>query len=73
MPKVIEVVYENGVFRPLGKVSLEEGERIRITIESSRKEKRLMFLNELKPIKLEKSITVKDIQKLRLERYESIH
>ncbi|AAB90160.1 conserved hypothetical protein [Archaeoglobus fulgidus DSM 4304] len=27
MPKIIEAVYENGVFKPLQKVDLREGER----------------------------------------------
>jgi len=33
MPKIIEAVYENGVFKPLQKVDLKEGERVRIRIE----------------------------------------
>ncbi len=36
MGKVIEAVYENGVFKPLGKVDLKEGEKVRIRIEKSR-------------------------------------
>ena len=32
MPKVIEVVYENGVFKPLERVNLKEGEKIRVEI-----------------------------------------
>ena len=35
MPKVIEAVYENGVFRPLEKIELKEGEKVRIQIESA--------------------------------------
>ena len=35
MAKIIEVVYENGVFKPLKKVDLKEGERVRIRIERS--------------------------------------
>ncbi len=35
MSKVIEVVYENGVFKPLKKVSLKEGEKLRIEIKES--------------------------------------
>jgi predicted DNA-binding antitoxin AbrB/MazE fold protein len=30
MPKIIEAVYENGVFKPLEKVDLKEGERVRV-------------------------------------------
>jgi len=73
MPKIIEAVYENGVFKPLGNIELKEGEKVRIRIESSRKEKRLRFLKELNPIKLEKRVTVEDIEKLRLEKYECVH
>ena len=32
MQKTIEVVYEEGVFKPLEKVELEEGEKIRVDI-----------------------------------------
>ena len=35
MAKVIEAVYENGVFRPLEKVELKKGERVRIEIKES--------------------------------------
>ncbi|KUK05316.1 MAG: Putative antitoxin VapB21, partial [Archaeoglobus fulgidus] len=30
MPKLIEAVYENGVFKPLQKVDLKEGERVKV-------------------------------------------
>jgi predicted DNA-binding antitoxin AbrB/MazE fold protein len=33
MPKIIEAIYENGVFKPLQKVDLKEGEKIRLRIE----------------------------------------
>jgi len=33
MAKIIEAVYKNGVFKPLEKVDLKEGERVRIRIE----------------------------------------
>ncbi len=33
MGKVIEAIYEKGVFKPLEKVDLKEGERVRIRIE----------------------------------------
>ncbi len=35
MVKVIEAVYENGVFKPLKKVELKEGERVKIVIKKS--------------------------------------
>jgi len=33
MPEVIEVVYEKGVFKPLEKVNLREGEKIKVEIK----------------------------------------
>ncbi|WP_202318637.1 antitoxin family protein [Archaeoglobus neptunius] len=39
MPKVIEVIYENGVFKPLEKVDLNEGEKLRIEIREKVSEK----------------------------------
>jgi len=33
MGKVIEAIYEKGVFKPLEKVDLKEGEKVRIRIE----------------------------------------
>jgi len=32
MAKIIEAIYENGVFKPLEKVDLREGEKVRIII-----------------------------------------
>ncbi|ATZ61585.2 MAG: antitoxin family protein [Methanosarcinales archaeon Met12] len=34
MTKTIEVVYEKGVFKPLEKVEIREGERLRVEIDS---------------------------------------
>jgi predicted DNA-binding antitoxin AbrB/MazE fold protein len=45
MGQAIECVYEDNVLKPVGKVPLREGERIRVTIE-----KRLPF----EPIQLKK-------------------
>jgi predicted DNA-binding antitoxin AbrB/MazE fold protein len=33
MAKVIEAIYEKGVFKPLQKVDLKEGERVKIEIK----------------------------------------
>ncbi len=30
MPKIIEAIYEDGVFKPLEKVELREGEKVKI-------------------------------------------
>ena len=35
MLKVIEAVYEKGIFKPLEKVNVREGERLKIKIEKS--------------------------------------
>jgi len=37
MRKIIEVVYENGVFRPLEKVNLKEKTKLKITISEIEK------------------------------------
>jgi len=34
MAKIIEAIYENGVFKPLQKVDLKDGEVVRLRIES---------------------------------------
>jgi len=38
MPKVIEVIYENGVFKPLEKVDLKEKTKLEITIDKNKKD-----------------------------------
>lgn len=48
MQKTIEGVYEDGVFKPLGKVELKEGGRAKIIIE---KEKGILTLEDIKEIK----------------------
>jgi predicted DNA-binding antitoxin AbrB/MazE fold protein len=35
MSKAVEAVFENGVFRPLRPVELEEGERVQLTVTST--------------------------------------
>jgi len=35
MPEVIEVIYEKGVLKPLKKVDLKEGEKLKIIIEKT--------------------------------------
>lgn len=61
MPKVIEVVYENGVFKPLGKVNLPEKTRLKIKIEDIED-----LLEEFCGL-LESKITLEDIKKMRCE------
>ena len=43
MQKTIEVVYEKGVFKPLEKVELEEGERMRIEVRDFKRKLDAVF------------------------------
>jgi len=59
MTKTIEVVYENGVFKPLEKVELKEGEEMRIkikikeTMDRSKKAKEILDkLKKFTPVRL---------------------
>ncbi len=57
MSEVLECIYENGVFRPLGKViEIREGEKVKVKIEKK---------IEFKPIKLKKRVTIERIMKIR--------
>jgi predicted DNA-binding antitoxin AbrB/MazE fold protein len=58
MVKAIECIYEDNVLKPVGKIQLREGERIRVTIE-----KKLSF----EPIRLKKKLTSDRISALRDE------
>ena len=62
MVKAIECIYEDNVLKPVGKIQLREGERIRVTIE-----KKLSF----EPIRLKKKITSDRIGTLRDESWTS--
>ncbi|MFA6332505.1 MAG: antitoxin family protein [Methanoregula sp.] len=62
MVKAIECIYENNVLKPVGKVQLKEGERIRVTIE-----KKLPF----EPIQLKKKPASERISALRDESWTS--
>ena len=62
MPKVIEVIYEDGVFKPLEKVDLKEGEKVKIRIE-----KKIDF----EPIRLKKKVSIEKIKEIRSELWTS--
>jgi len=62
MVKAIECIYEDNVLKPVGKIQLRKGERIRVTIE-----KKLSF----EPIRLKKKITSDLIGALRDESWTS--
>ncbi len=75
MPKVIEAVYENGVIKPLEKVEIKGKSRIFVLVIEERERKylrRSKFLSKLKPIDAGRKITLEEIEKLRVERYESV-
>ncbi len=61
MPKVIDVVYENGVFKPLEKVDLPEKMRLKIKIENIDD-----LLEEFCGL-MESKITLKDVKKMACE------
>lgn len=62
MGKAIGCIYEGNVLKPVGKIQLKEGERIRVTIE-----KKLPF----EPIQLKKKPASEHITALRDESWTS--
>ena len=62
MVRAIECIYEDNVLKPVGKIHLKEGERIRVTIE-----KKLSF----EPIRLKKKVSSDRINTLRDESWIS--
>ena len=62
MQKTIEVVYEGGVFKPLEKVHLEEGERMKVKIEERRGilEKYAGFIKLNRSVKLGEILDLED-------------
>ncbi len=65
----MDVIYENGVFKPLKDVQIPEGERVRITLESTHEEeaKDLLELAALVYQDLPKKI-VDEIEHIALDR-----
>jgi len=57
--KVIEAIYSGGVFKPLGKVSLADGEKVEIEI----KEKKAKKIISLRGIRKGIKISEEDIEK----------
>ena len=62
MGKAIECIYEDNVLKPISKIQLREGERIRVTIE-----KKLNF----EPIQLKMKLTSERISALRDDSWTS--
>jgi len=61
-PKTIEVVYEDGVFKPLEPVELKEREHVKIRMEEKKRRE-----IDFEPIKLKNKISIEKIKELRSE------
>ncbi|MEM1672244.1 MAG: antitoxin family protein [Archaeoglobaceae archaeon] len=61
MPKIIEAIYENGVFKPLEKVNLKPGEKAKIMIVAIDD-----LINEFYGL-INSDLTLEDIKKARYE------
>ncbi|MEM3504818.1 MAG: antitoxin family protein [Archaeoglobaceae archaeon] len=55
MPKIIEAIYENGVFKPLEKVEIREGEKVRLRVEES-------IVNTLRKYRKKFKISQKEVE-----------
>uniref|UniRef100_A0A7J3M3K7 Antitoxin n=1 Tax=Archaeoglobus fulgidus TaxID=2234 RepID=A0A7J3M3K7_ARCFL len=71
MPKIIEAIYEDGVFKPLEKVELKDGERVTIKIDDLRI-KRLEFIKNWRTIDLGRRVTQEEIKRLKVAKYEDL-
>lgn len=60
MQQTIEVVYEKGVFKPLEKVEMKEGERMKVKVE----ERRGVLEKYAGFIKLNRSVKLREILEL---------
>jgi len=59
--KTIDCIYENGVFKPIGKVDLKDGERAKVILKEDREE----ILNKYAgAIKLNRIVKTKEILEL---------
>jgi predicted DNA-binding antitoxin AbrB/MazE fold protein len=56
--KVIDCIYENGVFKPLEKVDLKEGDRAKVILKEERKKALDKYVGI---IKLDKPLTLEEI------------
>ena len=61
MPRIIEAIYENGVFKPLEKVDLKPGERAKVMIVAIDD-----LINEFYGL-INSDLTLEDIKKARYE------
>jgi predicted DNA-binding antitoxin AbrB/MazE fold protein len=63
MGRVIDCVYEEGVFKPLNKISLREGEKVRMLLKVDRMkalEKYVGIIKLKQPITLEEIFELED-------------
>lgn len=56
--KVIECIYEKGILRPLVKVDLEEGKRVKVLLKDDREE---ILDKYAGAVKLDRKVTLKEI------------
>jgi len=64
--KIIDCIYEGGIFRPLVKVDLEEGKRVKILLKDEREE----ILDKYAGIiKLDRPVSLREILELGEERW----
>lgn len=59
--KIIDCIYENGVFKPLGKVELKDGERAKVILKD---DKDAILDKFAGAIKLNRVVTTKEILEL---------
>ncbi|HIP13408.1 MAG TPA: DUF104 domain-containing protein [Arcobacter sp.] len=70
MAKIIEAIYENGVFKPLEKVDLKEGEIVKIEIKEKKiSEKFYQVLEELEKKAPKVYNAIKVLEDVRNDRY----
>ena len=70
MAKVIEAVYENGVFRPLEKINLKEGEIVKVEIKEKKISERFyQVLEELERKAPKVRNVIKVLEDVRNDRY----
>ncbi|MEM0266427.1 MAG: antitoxin family protein [Archaeoglobaceae archaeon] len=55
MAKIIEAIYEDGVFKPLEKVEIREGEKVRLRVEES-------IVNTLRKYRKKFKISQKEVE-----------
>lgn len=65
--KVIECIYERGIFRPLVKVDLGEGKRVKVLLKDNREE---ILDKYAGVVKLGRKVSLKEILELGEDRWQ---